>query len=76
MVENNCYLVKCVKNRRWCILVVVRFIKFKMFMVIMKVSVYFEVYIQVFYDLKCVKKGFIQYNFIFKKGIKVGNFIE
>lgn len=45
MVENNCYLVKCVKNRSWCILVVVRFIKFKMFMVIMKVSVYFEVYI-------------------------------
>ena len=76
MVENNCYSVKCAKNRRRCIPVVARPTKFKTFMAIMKASVYSEVHTQASYDLKCAKKGPIQHNLTFKKGIKAGNFTE
>lgn len=41
MVEKNCYFVMCVENKKFCYLVEVRLIKFKMFMVL-KENVYFE----------------------------------
>lgn len=54
MVENNCYFVKCVINMRCCFLVVVRMMKFKMFMVVKKIGYFFKFIILVGSNLICI----------------------
>ena len=74
MVQNNCYSVKCAKNKRRCLPVTARLTQFKTFMALRNTS-----YFQSFKPLSishgnCAQVGHAQHGFTFKRGIKAGTF--
>ena len=74
MVQNNCYSVKCAKNKRRCLPVTARVTQFKTFMALRNIS-----YFQSFKPLtishgNCAQVGLAQNGLTFKRGIKAGTF--
>ena len=74
MVQNNCYSVKCAKNKRRCLPVTARVTQFKTFMALRNIS-----YFQSFKPLtishgNCAQVGHAQNGLTFKRGIKAGTF--
>ena len=74
MVQNNCYSVKCAKNKRRCLPVTARVTQFKTFMALRNIS-----YFQSFKPLtishgNCAQVGNAQNGLTFKRGIKAGTF--
>ena len=74
MVQNNCYSVKCAKNKRRCLPVTARLTQFKTFMALRNTS-----YFQSFKPLaishgNCAQVGHAQNGLTFKRGIKAGTF--
>ena len=74
MIQNNCYSVKCAKNKRRCLPVTARLTQFKTFMALRNIS-----YFQSFKPLaishgNCAQVGHAENGLTFKRGIKAGTF--
>ena len=74
MIQNNCYSVKCAKNKRRCLPVTARLTQFKTFMALRNTSYFQSFKLLAISNGNCAQVGHAQNGLTFKRGIKAGTF--